>query len=170
MYKKLVDGTLKVADTAENLTDNIILYIKYKNVKDVCKNTINILEELNLPIEKLAYYQDYEFNRILLTAHGLIDVSLSGNECTARINYNSIINLMVILVLTLLSILFVIVLYNAFLITVNERKKEYAVLNSIGGTERTNIKTNIYRSDINRKYRYCFWWNVISDNSQNNFS
>lgn len=82
---------------------------------------------------------------MLLTAHGLIDVEISSNEnsepiCTTRINYTNVVNLMIILILVSFSILFIIVLYNAFLITINERQKEYAVLNSVGGTEGQILK------------------------------
>lgn len=38
--------------------------------------------------------------------------------------------------------------YNAFLITINERKKEYAVLNSIGGTEGQILKMILFEGII----------------------
>lgn len=80
----------------------------------------------------------------MLTAHGLIDVGISGVNnlpvCKIRVNYTYVMDLMIILILVVFSILFIIILYNAFLITINERQKEYAILNSIGGTEGQILK------------------------------
>ena len=42
---------------------------------------------------------------------------------------------MIVLILVVFSIFFIIILYNSFLVTINERKRDYAILNSIGGTE-----------------------------------
>ncbi len=109
----------------------------------MCNNTNDIIANLNLSFEQL--HNHCKFNKIVLTAHGLIDVEISSNEnsepiCTTRINYTNVVNLMIILILVSFSILFIIVLYNAFLITINERQKEYAVLNSVGGTEGQILK------------------------------
>jgi len=48
--------------------------------------------------------------------------------------------MIVIITLLTCSILFIVVLYNAFIITISERKREYAILNSIGGTEGQILK------------------------------
>ena len=55
---------------------------------------------------------------------------------------------MIIIIFAAISILFIIILYNAFLITINERKKEYAVLNSIGGTEGQILKMILFEGII----------------------
>ena len=139
----LMGGELKVVDSSYIPQNNITVYIKYKNIRNLCNNTNDIIANLSLSSEQL--HNQCEFNKMLLTAHGLIDVEISSNEngrliCTTRVNYTNVIDLMIILILIGFSILFIIVLYNAFLITINERQKEYAVLNSVGGTEGQILK------------------------------
>ena len=136
-------GKLKVVDSSYIPQNNITAYIKYKNIRNLCNNTNDIIANLSLSSEQL--HNQCEFNKMLLTAHGLIDVEISSTEndgliCTTRVNYTNVVNLMIILILVSFSILFIIVLYNAFLITINERQKEYSVLNSIGGTEGQILK------------------------------
>jgi len=139
----LMGGDLKVVDSSYIPQNNITAYIKYKNIRNLGNNTNDIMANLSLSSEQL--HNQCEFNKMLLTAHGLIDVEISSTEndgliCTTRVNYTNVVNLMIILILVSFSILFIIVLYNAFLITINERHKEYAVLNSIGGTEGQILK------------------------------
>lgn len=137
-------GELKIAESSYTPQKNVTAYIKYKNVRNVCNNTTDIIAELGLSVEELAFQYEYGFNEILLTAHGLIDVDImSENDipvCTIRVNYTYAMDLMIILILLVFSILFIVILYNAFLITINERRKEYSVLNSVGGTEGQVLK------------------------------
>ena len=133
-------------DKTYNPTENVTVYIKYDNIKNVCTYSENILENLGLSEgEGRELYKIFEFNNKILTVNGLIDVTATINnqglpECRMRINYSYVIDLMLIVVILIFSILFIIILYNAFLITINERKKEYAILNSIGGTEGQVLK------------------------------
>ena len=55
---------------------------------------------------------------------------------------------MIAVILLIFSILSIIILYNAFLITINERKKEYAVLNSVGATESQILKMTFLENII----------------------
>ena len=121
--------------------NNINVYIKYNDVKKVCDYSNDIIYSLGL-LDRAD--NKCEFNQKLLTAYGLIDVGITYNNdipiCRARINYSYIINIIIGIILGIFSILFIIILYNAFLITINERKKEYAILNSIGTTEGQILK------------------------------
>ena len=136
---------LQKLDQLDNFTSankNINIYIKYVNVKKVCSYSNDIIYTLGL-LDNAN--KKCEFNQKLLTAYGLIDVQITNNKddiptCITRVNYSYVINIIIIVVLAVFSILFIIVLYNAFLITINERKKEYAILNSIGGTEGQILK------------------------------
>lgn len=124
--------------------NNINVYIRYKNIKKVCDYSTDIIQTLDL-YEGLDNVQDrYEFNQKLLTIYGLIDVEIAEKNyspiCRARVNYSYVLDIMIILILVAFSILFVIILYNAFLITINERKREYSILNSVGGTEGQILK------------------------------
>lgn len=144
-YEKLISGELKLVKSSYTPQSNVSIYIKYRNVQNVCKNTTNILAELGVSFEEFVFQYEYGFNEMLLTAHGFIDAGIASNEsgapiCTTRVNYTNVVNLMIVLILVSFSILFIIVLYNAFLITINERQKEYAVLNSVGGTEGQVLK------------------------------
>ena len=133
-YKEYIDKIY----TQEN---NV--YIKYNNVKRTCKYTTDIVQTLNLSYDDAK--EKCEFNEKLLTVYGLIDVEFSyeGSAppiCQARLNFSYVLDIMILVILLVFSILFIIILYNAFLITINERKKEYAILNSVGGTEGQILK------------------------------
>ena len=121
------------------------VYLKYKNIKKVFENTNDILRELNLTdLDILNINEMCKFNKKLLTVHGYIDVHIDLVDkipkCIMKVNYSYVIELMIIAILLSFSTFFIIILYNAFLITIDERKKEYAILNSIGGTEGQVLK------------------------------
>ena len=88
--------------------------------------------------------QKCSFNENLLMIYGLIDMGITQEGgslvCKARLNYSYALNIMLILIIVAFSILFIIVLYNSFLITIDERRKEYAILNSVGATEGQILK------------------------------
>ncbi len=137
-YLKELEKPYDLVDT----TDNINVYIKYKNVKKVCSCSNDVIYTLDLLDDA---NKKCEFNQKLLTSYGLIDVQIANNKedipvCITRVNYSFVTDIIMVLILGAFSILFIIVLYNAFLITINERKKEYAILNSIGGTEGQILK------------------------------
>ena len=144
-----VDKNYVMKDNEKNLN----IYIRYKNVKDVCKYSNDILQTLNISTGEIENSKNKcEFNQKLLTINGIIDVEIETEnyipKCIARINYSYAIELMIIIIFAAISILFIIILYNAFLITINERKKEYAVLNSIGGTEGQILKMILFEGII----------------------
>lgn len=124
------------------MEENVTIYIKYKDIHDVAKNTTKILGMLGLTTNQLIEMNKCDFNNTILMMHGLMDVNVSSVNnnpiCVIGMNFSYVVNLMIILMIVAFSILFIIILYNAFLITIDERQKEYAVLNSIGGTERTD--------------------------------
>ena len=138
--------SLEKVDTSYIPQENVTVYLKYNNIKNVCSYSENIIGSLGLSEEEAReLYKICEFNNKLLTVNGFIDVTAIINnqglpECRMRVNYSYVIDLMLIVVILVFSILFIIILYNAFLITINERKKEYAILNSIGGTEGQVLK------------------------------
>ena len=137
---------LEKVDASYNSQENITVYLKYDNIRNVCAYSNDILGDLELSeketkeISKLC-----QFNNKILTVNGLIDVTPDINNkglpnCKMRINYSYVIDLMIIMVILIFSAIFIMILYNAFLITINERKKEYAILNSVGGTEGQILK------------------------------
>lgn len=136
------NSPLREVDTSFIPQNNTTVYLKYINIKKVCTYTTDIIRILDSSNYDLAS-DKYEFNTELLTTYGLIDVMINSitHKCEVRMNYSYIINIMIILLLVAFSILFIIILYNAFLISINEKKKEYAILNSIGATEGQILKT-----------------------------
>lgn len=145
--QKSEDTPLEKVDSSFTPENNITVYLKYDNIKNVCTYSNNIIGSLELSEAEAKYLHSFcQFNSKLLTVHGFIDVTPSINsitklpECKMRVNYSPIITLMIIAVIIVFSALFIIILYNAFLITINERKKEYAILNSVGGTEGQVLK------------------------------
>lgn len=144
-----VDKNYAMKDNEKNLN----IYVRYKNVKDVCKYSNDILQTLNISTDEIENSKNKcEFNQKLLTIYGIIDVEIETEnyipKCIARINYSYAIELMIIIIFAAISILFIIILYNAFLITINERKKEYAVLSSIGETEGQILKMILFEGII----------------------
>lgn len=135
------------------IIDGINIYIKYDNYKKTCAYTNNILQTLNLTL--IETYEKCELNTRLLNSYGLIDVSIDAKEytdnipiCRVRLNFTYILDIMIAVILLIFSILSIIILYNAFLITINERKKEYAVLNSVGATESQILKMTFLENII----------------------
>ena len=135
------------------ITDGINIYIKYDNYKKTCTYTNDILETLNLTYVETS--ENCELNTKLLNSYGLIDVSIIPNgyadsvpTCQARLNFTYVADILLVIILLIFSILSIIILYNAFLITINERKKDYAVLNSIGATEGQILKMTFLENII----------------------
>lgn len=135
------------------ITDGINIYIKYDNYKKMCAYTNDILETLNLTYVETS--ENCELNTKLLNSYGLIDVSIIPNgyadsipTCQARLNFTYVADILLVIILLIFSILSIIILYNAFLITINERKKDYAVLNSIGATEGQILKMTFLENII----------------------
>ena len=139
---------LKELDKIHNPFDNnnsINVYIKYDNVKQTYKYSTDIIQTLGFSFTDVE--TKCEFNDKLLTVYGLMGADLDYADTSKNtLIYRSVLNLsyaidiMLILILLSFSIFFIIILYNAFLITINERKKEYAILNSIGATEGQILK------------------------------
>lgn len=125
--------------------NNINAYIKYKEIKNTSEYSTDIVQTLNMSYNEA--YSKCEFNEKLLTVYGIIDIELNYTDYTqteiiykTTLNFSYVIDIMIVLVIFVFSAIFIIILYNAFLITINERKKEYAILNSIGATETQVLK------------------------------
>ena len=144
--QKSENEPLEIVDKSYTPKKNIIVYLKYDNIKNVCKYSNDIIGSLKLSeMEAKLIYKICSFNNQLLTVNGFIDVTAQFNskglpDCRMRVNYSYVIDLLIIITIIAISVFFIIILYNAFLITINERKKEYAVLNSVGGTEGQILK------------------------------
>ena len=123
-------------------TNNINIYIQYTDIRKAEEYSTQILKEIGMSTITMA--QKCSFNENLLMIYGLIDMGITQEGgslvCKARLNYSYALNIMLILIVVAFSILFIIVLYNSFLITIDERRKEYAILNSVGATEGQILK------------------------------
>ena len=131
---------LQEFDKTFNYSNNINVYIKYNNVKQTYKNSTDIIQTLGFSFMETE--KKCDFNNKLLTVYGLMGAQLEPDTLTYKniLNLSYVIDIAIILILLTFSILSIIILYNAFLITINERKKEYAILNSIGTTEGQILK------------------------------
>ena len=133
------DSLKELDETSDfNNSDTLNVFIKYKNVKETYKYSSNIVQTLQYSLSEAE--EKCEFNDKLLTVYGLMGATLdytASSQLTYKstINFSYVIDLMIVLILVVFSIFFIIILYNAFLVTINERKRDYAILNSIGGTE-----------------------------------
>ncbi len=136
---------LSNSDDPYKNTNSINIYIKYKNVNETYKNSTDIVQTLDYSL--IDAETNCKFNDKLLTVYGLMGANLSYADSTHTniiyknvLNLSYVINIMIVLILLVFSILFIIILYNAFLVSINERKQEYAILNSVGGTEGQILK------------------------------
>lgn len=136
---------LRNLDNPYENTNSINLYIKYKDVNETYKNSSDIVQTLDYSL--IDAETNCKFNEKLLTVYGLMGANLSYSDSTHTtiiykniLNLSYVINIMIVLILLVFSILFIIILYNAFLVSINERKQEYAILNSVGGTEGQILK------------------------------
>lgn len=133
---------LKQVDSSYTPSNDINVYLKYTNIKDSYEDSTDIVQTLGFSL--FVTNEKCEFNENLLMVYGLVGADLDDSQgpliYKSILNFSYVINIMIILILIFFSILFIIILYNAFLITINERKREYAILNSIGGTEGQILK------------------------------
>ena len=131
---------LQEFDKTFNYSNKINVYIKYNTVKQTYKNSTDIIQTLGFSFMETE--KKCDFNNKLLTVYGLMGAQLEPDTLTYKniLNLSYVIDIAIILILLTFSILSIIILYNAFLITINERKKEYAILNSIGTTEGQILK------------------------------
>lgn len=127
--------------------DNIDVYLKFTNINNVCRYCNDIITTLNLTYEDVM--ENCKINEESLNVHGVMNIIITSQTGTdvniySRANLSYVIDLLIVLVLIIFCVLFIIILYNAFLITINERRQEYAILNSIGATK-DQITTMIFK-------------------------
>lgn len=118
-------------------SDNMEVFITYKNVGKTYENTQSIANSLGI-IQGSDFYNRIEYNSSLLALYGvssyrnLID-SMAG---------------MLMIMLSLVSIACIIVIYNSFAISVMERKKQFGLFSSIGATKSQIKHTVLYEAMI----------------------
>lgn len=163
IYIQKDNGNLeKIEDFDNNFNTKINIYIKYKDVQNSLKYSKDIINNVaNYNSKRLMFADEetrkqsenkYKFNTKNLTISGIINPTIeitdNGTICISEFNYEPIIKLIIIAIIIVFSVLSIIILYNAFLITIDERKKEYAILNSIGATEGQIIKIVLLEASI----------------------
>ena len=99
--------------------DLLNVYIKYKNVFKTIQNSDSIIKNLN-------YESDLKYNDSLLYYYGI-------GENNNFIKFSISILLIILMLITVAS---VIVIYNAFAISVTERIKQFGLFSSIGATKK----------------------------------
>lgn len=119
------------AFTVNSESDELKIFITYKNIKDTIKNTDNLSKELNNE-------DTIEYNKDLLSING---IGLQDNLSSTLIS-------VIIIILFLVSAACIIVIYNAFAISVMERKKQFGLFSSIGATKKQLKHTVFFESFI----------------------
>ena len=99
--------------------DLLNVYVKYKNVFKTIQNSDSIIKNLN-------YESDLKYNDSLLYYYGI-------GENNNFIKFSISILLIILILITFAS---VIVIYNAFAISVTERIKQFGLFSSIGATKK----------------------------------
>ncbi|MCI9001193.1 MAG: hypothetical protein HFJ26_10085, partial [Clostridia bacterium] len=104
--------------TSINVKNKFNIYIKFKNIKQLCKYSNDIIKILDISDNLKLSEDKLEFNQKLLTVYGLIDAEIvnqnHGPICRVRVNYSYVIDIIILLILVAFSVLFIIILYNAF--------------------------------------------------------
>ena len=99
--------------------DLLNVYVKYKNVFKTIQNSDSIIKNLN-------YESDLKYNDSLLYYYGI-------GENNNFIKFSISILLIILILITFAS---VIVIYNAFAISVTERIKQFGLFSSLGATKK----------------------------------
>ena len=126
-----------------NKNEKFDVSICTKNPKDIYKTAISIGkniglaqkdnpqdESYNYDDQTYMYYKDIDFNEGLLRLLG----------ASSYDNINTTLILIVALVASLVIIATIATIYNSFSIAISERKKQFAILNSIGATKSQIMK------------------------------
>ena len=119
-------------------SDNMDIFITYKNVNKTYDNTNNIAKSLGIVPDSEEYYTRIRYNSRLIALYGVS-------------SYHNLINSMasmLTIMLSLVSIACIIVIYNSFAISVMERKKQFGLFSSIGATKRQIKSTVLYEAMI----------------------
>lgn len=103
---------------------NINVSISVKDIKDIYNTVPKIAQNSNIKLENIQY------NESLLRLQGA-----SKHE-----NINNTMTRIIILVTSLVIVCTIATVYNAFSISISERKKQFGILNSIGATSSQVIK------------------------------
>ncbi len=119
-----------------NKKQNIKAYITYKSPKDAYDKTDKIAS--NLGFSKMEKEKNVSYNDALLSSYG---VSRYSNIMDSMMG-------VIIIVLTLISIGCITVIYNAFAISVMERKKQFGLFASIGTTRKQTRHTVFFEAFI----------------------
>ena len=119
-------------------SDNMDVFITYKNVNKTYDNTKNIAKSLGIVPDSQEYYSRIRYNSALLTLYGASSYSNLVNSMAG----------MLAIMLSLVSIACVIVIYNSFAISVMERKKQFGLFSSIGATKNQIKRTVLYEAMI----------------------
>jgi len=130
-----------------NVDDDALITssITYKNIKKTHEKTSKILKQIGFkPIKIEKYFGNYDifsnarYNEELLAFY--------SQSSFGSLN-NTLIRLMII-VLSLISIGCIIVIYNSFIISVMERKKQFGLFVSIGATQKQLRKIVFFEAFI----------------------
>ena len=126
-----------------NKNEKFDVSICTKNPKDIYKTAISIGENIGLVQADEASDEDYSYDDQTLMYYKGIDF----NESLLRLlgasaydNINKTLLLIVGLVASLVIIATIATIYNSFSIAISERKKQFAILNSIGATKSQIMK------------------------------
>lgn len=145
----------------DDLDNDVVIGITYLDIKEKTKNdTVNVAICANEPSEiyeiapaisknlglKVASNDDSD-DMIYNNDNGVAYENLSFNEHLLRLkgasayaNINRSINAAMFVVTTLVVVCTVATIYNAFSISINDRKKQFGILNSIGATKSQIMK------------------------------
>lgn len=119
-------GYLNVSDIRPN--DELTVYIRFKNPSKIYKTLPNIAKSVGLTKDEYGQY-GVMYNTQLLTLYGISDKS---NTSTQLIIILAIVAILFLLVMGA----FVLIIYNAFSLSANNRIKELSILKSLGATPR----------------------------------
>lgn len=127
-------------DKSKLQPDSIIdISVNFYNINDVYEISWEIADVLKLYGNDEGKTENIEFNTDLLHYYSIWDMNNAEDK--------QIITIMIFLVVLIVTVS-VALIYSIFLISVKERKKEFAILNSIGATKEQIVKMILCEAGI----------------------
>ncbi len=134
-----------------DIGNDVVSGITYLDIKEQPKDdTVNVAISANKPNEIYKIAPAISKNlglKVVSTDNGVAYEDLSFNEellrlegASAYANINETINIILFIVITLVVACTIATVYNAFSISISERKKQFGILNSIGATKSQVMK------------------------------
>ena len=117
-------------------------YIYFKNIKDTYDETYKIAEKVGFSLLKNSSSNDNHYENVYLNTNYLVLFGV-GND-----KFVKLMRISITIVLSVLVLFCSLAIYNAFAISVSERKKIFGIFRSLGATKKNIFISVLYEAFI----------------------